>query len=59
MNTMNADERMRKNIIEMTIKEMKDKAIRNALNKYGVEKAAKVLGVSARSLYLWKKSNKL
>tara|TARA_R100000988_G_C3963472_1_gene147511 strand:- start:16 stop:153 length:138 start_codon:yes stop_codon:yes gene_type:complete len=42
----------------MTIKEMKDKAIRIALKKYGVEKAAKVLGVSARSLYLWKKSNK-
>lgn len=56
---MNADERMRKNLIEMTIKEMKDKVIRKALNKYGVEKAAKVLGVSARSLYLWKKSNKL
>ena len=55
---MSADERTRKNIIEMTIKEMKDKAIRMALKKYGVEKAAKVLGVSARSLYLWKKSNK-
>jgi len=42
----------------MTIKEMKDKVIKKALDKYGTEKAAKLLGVSARSLYLWKKSNK-